>query len=215
MSRAVIFANGLVPEFESARRLIQPGDTLIAVDGGTHHTLAMGFLPSVVIGDLDSLTVDDRQQIIEKGVRLLKYPADKNQTDLELALEYTIQQGFREILIVGALGGRLDQTLGNLFLLADPRLLALDVRLDDGVEEAFFVRGRSQVRGQAGDTVSLIPWDAPVTGVITDRLRWPLRGETLFPEKTRGISNELLGNSAEVSLESGLLLVVHRRNRQP
>ena len=122
MSRAVIFANGLVPELESARRLIQPGDTLLAADGGTHHALALGLVPSVVIGDLDSLTVDDRQRTMEKGVHLLQYPADKNQTDLELALDYAIQQGFREILIIGALGGRLDQTLGNLSLLTDPRL---------------------------------------------------------------------------------------------
>ena len=211
MSRAIIFANGLVPDLESARRLIQPGDTLIAVDGGTHHALAMGFMPSVVIGDLDSLTVEDRQRTMERNVRLLEYPADKNQTDLELALEYGIQQGFREILIVGALGGRLDQTLGNLSLLSAPLLTAFNIRFDDGVEEVFFVRGRSEVRGQAGDTVSLIPWGAPVTGVTMDRLRWPLRGETLFPEKTRGISNELLGEMASVEIASGLLLVVHRR----
>jgi thiamine pyrophosphokinase len=211
MSRAVIFANGLVPDLESARRLIQPGDPLLAADGGTHHVLALGFVPSIVIGDLDSLTADERQQIIEKGVRLLEYPADKNQTDLELALEYALQQGFREILIVGALGGRLDQTLGNLSLLADPRLSALDVRFDDGVEETFFVRGRSQVRGQTGDTVSLIPWGTPVTGVTTDRLRWTLRGETLYPHKTRGISNELLGETASIEIASGLLLVIHHR----
>ena len=211
MSRAIIFANGLVPDLESARRLIQPGDTLIAVDGGTHHALAMGFMPSVVIGDLDSLTVEDRQRTMERNVRLLEYPADKNQTDLELALEYGIQQGFREILIVGALGGRLDQTLGNLSLLSAPRLTAFNIRFDDGVEEVFFVRGRSEVRGQAGDTVSLIPWGAPVTGVTTNGLRWPLRDETLFPEETRGISNEMLSETASIEIVSGLLLVVRHR----
>ena len=211
MSRAVIFANGLVPDLEAARRLIQTGDALIAADGGTHHALALELVPAIIVGDLDSLSVDDRQQIVERGTRLVEYPVDKNETDLELALEYALQQGFREILVIGALGGRLDQTLGNLSLLSDPRLSALDVRFDDGVEEVFFMRGRSQVRGTAGDTVSLIPWGAPVTGVTTDRLRWPLRGETLFPEKTRGISNELLGEMASIEIVSGLLLVVHRR----
>jgi len=209
MPRAVIFTNGLVPELEIARRLIKLDDTLLAADGGTHHILAMGLMPSVVIGDLDSLTVDDRQRTMKKGVHLLQYPADKDQTDLELALDYAIQQGFREILIVGALGGRLDQALGNLSLLTDARLSTLDVRLDDGVEEAFFVRSRSEVRGAPGDTVSLIPWGGAVTGVTTEGLRWPLRGETLSPEKTRGISNEMLDNMAFVRVESGLLLCIH------
>jgi thiamine pyrophosphokinase len=214
MSRAVIFTNGLVPELESTRRLIKPVDTLLAADGGTHHVLALGLVPSVVIGDLDSLTVDERQRTMKKGVHLLQYPAEKDQTDLELALDYAIQQGFREILIVGALGGRLDQALGNLSLLTDPRLSTLDVRLDDGVEEAFFVRSRSEVHGRPGDTVSLAPWGAPAEGVTTEGLKWPLRGETLYSHKTRGISNELLGEIATISLKSGLLLVVHCRNRQ-
>jgi thiamine pyrophosphokinase len=159
---------------------------------------------------------------MEKGGRLLQYPAEKDQTDLELALDYAIQQGFREILIIGALGGRLDQTLGNLSLLTNPRLStprhgsgqAFDIRLDDGVEEAFFVRSRSEVHGRPGDTVSLAPWGAAAEGVTTEGLKWPLRGETLYSHKTRGISNTLLGEIATISLKSGLLLVVHCRNRQ-
>ncbi|MDP2993680.1 MAG: hypothetical protein Q8N46_00995, partial [Anaerolineales bacterium] len=58
-----------------------------------------------------------------------------------------------------------------------------------------------------------IPWGGEVTGVVTDGLRWPLRGETLYPYKTRGISNELLGETASVSLKSGLLIIVHSRRQ--
>ncbi len=217
MSRAMLFANGLVPDLESVRRLLRPDDALFAADGGTHHLLALGLTPSAIIGDLDSLSEADQRRMTAKGARLVTYPADKNQTDLELALEHVLQQGFTEVTIVGALGGRLDQTLGNLALLSNrwrsPEQ-ALDVRLDDGVEEVFFARGKFQVRGAAGDTVSLIPWGTPVTGILTEGLRWPLRSETLYPDKTRGISNELLGEAATVSFESGLLLVVHRRKHQ-
>jgi thiamine pyrophosphokinase len=87
--------------------------------------------------------------------------------------------------------------------------------LDDGLEEAWFCRSQSQVRGRRGELVSLIPWGAAVEGVTTDGLRWALHSETLYPEKTRGISNELVQPVGEVRITSGLLLIVHRRQTQP
>ncbi len=211
--RTLIFINGLISGLEPVRRLIHPGDLLLAADGGTRHIRSLGLIPSAIIGDLDSLTDDDQRWAEENSVQLIKYPRDKNETDLELALAYAVEQGATEILLVGALGGRLDQTLGNLALLTNPRLSIFNVRLDDGVEEAWFVHGASTIRGEAGDIVSLLSWGGLVTGVTTSGLRWPLRGETLYPEKTRGISNEMLGESASVSIESGLLLLIH--SRQP
>lgn len=211
MTRALIFANGVLADHEPVRRLIKPDDLLIAADGGTRHALALGLTPSVILGDLDSLTADDRQWCVEHGTRLVEFPRDKNETDLELAINHALEQGCTEIAIVAALGGCLDQTLGNLSLLTDPRLSTIDIRLDDGVEEAFFVRSRGEVTGAPGDIVSLVPWGGEVTGVRTDGLRWPLRSETLYPHKTRGISNELLGESACIEIISGLLLVIHRR----
>ncbi|MBA4379688.1 MAG: thiamine diphosphokinase, partial [Anaerolinea sp.] len=109
--RAIIFANGHLPDLEPARRLIRPGDTLIAADGGTRYILALGLLPSVVIGDLDSLTTDDKQRLEESGIQIRQYPRDKDDTDLALALHYAVEAGHREILVVAALGGRLDQSL--------------------------------------------------------------------------------------------------------
>jgi thiamine pyrophosphokinase len=214
MSRAVIFVNGHISDLESVRRLTRPGDTLLAADGGTRHALALGLTPSVVIGDLDSLIDDNRRKLDTAGTEIRRHSRDKNETDFELALHYAVEAGFREILVVAALGDRLDQTLGNLALLTEPSLVGLDVRVDDGVEQAYFVRTQARIEGHPGDLVSLIPWGGEVTGVTTDGLRWPLRGETLYQYKTRGISNELLGETASVSLKSGLLFIVHRRNRQ-
>jgi thiamine pyrophosphokinase len=215
LKRAIIFANGSIAEPQLVRHLLAPDDTLLAADGGTRHALALGLIPSVIIGDLDSLTEDVRRKTKLTGVHFVKHPRDKSETDLELALDYALEQGFGEIVIVGAAGGRLDQTLGNLALLTANRFSKFNIRLDNGVEEAFFTRGSCRIRGEAGEVVSLLPWAGPVTGIVTEGLRWPLRGETLLPEKTRGISNELLGEAAGVSLESGLLLVIHRRQCQP
>lgn len=211
LSRCLIFANGILPDLDAARRLIRPEDILLAADGGARHALTMGLTPSVIIGDLDSITEEQRNHIQAAGGQIIPYPRDKNETDLELALNYAVENGFRSILILGALGHRLDQTLGNLSLLSDPQFSAVDLRLDDGVESAQFCRVRVEVRGGRGDLVSLIPWGGEVRGVRTEGLRWSLSDETLFPHKTRGISNEMTGDVAEIQIASGLLLIIHRR----
>ncbi|MEW6404588.1 MAG: thiamine diphosphokinase [Chloroflexota bacterium] len=208
MPRILIFANGELPDLESARALIGDDDLLIAADGGTRHILALGLTPNVIIGDLDS-TAFDLQPLTKRGTRVIEFPQDKDATDLELALEHALNMDPTEIIIVAALGGRLDQTLGNIALLATPQ--PTPMCLDDGVEETFFCRGQVKVHGRSGDIVSLIPWGGEVKGILTENLRWPLVSETLYPNKTRGISNEMLGEEASVKIESGLLLVVHHR----
>ena len=219
LPRCLIFANGTLPDLDSARRILRADDFILCADGGTRHALALGLTPSVIVGDLDSIVDEERRKpalsIVEAmkdaGVEFLQHSRDKDETDLELALSHAINLGYREIVIVGALGGRLDQSLGNIALLTDHRLSTCDLRLDDGVESAQFCRAHSEVRGRSGDLVSLIPWGGEVTGVRTEGLRWPLSNETLFPHKTRGISNELTGEVAHVEIKSGLLLIVHRR----
>jgi thiamine pyrophosphokinase len=211
MARIIIFANGELPNIEKARALVKADDYVICADGGTHHALALGITPHLVIGDMDSVTKDVVQQLKKADVPIELYPRNKNETDLELALNRAVEKSPSSILIIGALGGRLDQTLGNISLLSDSRLATLDCRLDDGVEEVFFCRDSSRVEGRRGDIVSLIPWNGAVKGISTNGLRWPLNNETLYPEKTRGISNEMLEAVAEVSIEAGLLLIIHRR----
>jgi len=211
LPRTVIFANGCLPSLEAARALLRPDDTIVAADGGARHLLAMGLLPHLLVGDLDSLDAASLAQMEAASVEIRRYPTDKDETDLELALRHALEGGADSILIVGALGGRLDQTLANLSLLTDPAFEGLDLRLDDGAEEAFFCRRQAEVRGRSGEVVSLIPWGGPVEGVVTEGLQWKLSGETLYPHQSRGVSNVLAGNMASVRINSGLLLVVHGR----
>ena len=210
--RALIFINGDLPDLDAARRILEPDAFMIAVDGGTRHLLALGLLPSVVIGDLDSLDPAHLLTLEKNHVEIIQHPKDKDETDLELALNYALDLGYRNIRLVAALGGRLDHTLGNLSLLTKPSLAGLDLRIDDGVEEAFFVRRQAQIHGRAGETVSLLPWNGDVTGIQTEGLRWPLRHETLKAHKTRGISNEMVSDVAKISIDSGLLLCIHCSN---
>jgi thiamine pyrophosphokinase len=173
--------------------------------------LALGLTPNLIVGDLDSADKSDIQKLQKAGVEIELFPGDKNETDLELALIRSLELNPTQILIVAALGGRFDQTLANMALLTNPQLSSLDVRLDDGVEEIFFCRDQVQVHGGGGDLVSLLPWCSPVHRIQTEGLKWPLTNETLYPHKTRGVSNEMIAESASIKIESGLLLIVHRR----
>ncbi|MFT3892945.1 MAG: thiamine diphosphokinase [Anaerolineales bacterium] len=211
MQRIIIFANGELPNIKRVRAFLQADDYIICADGGTRHALALKLKPDLVIGDMDSVKKSDWQRLKKDGISVELFPRDKNETDLELAINRAIDMKPEQIVIVAALGGRLDQTLGNITLLADPRLSDADVRLDDGVEEISICRDQVQIRGRSGDIVSLIPWQGAVTGIQTTDLKWQLNNETLYPDKTRGISNEMIDETASVSIKSGLLLVIHRR----
>jgi len=211
LQRIIIFANGDLPDLNKARALLREDDYILCADGGARHALAIGLTPNLVIGDMDSLEKDEWKKLEESNVPVELYPRDKNETDLELALDRAIELEPKEIIIVAALGGRLDQTLGNIAILNNRYLVTRNIRLDDGVEEIFFCQSQALVHGRSGDIVSLIPWGNPVHGIQTQGLRWSLNNETLHPEKTRGISNEMLGDVVNIEISSGALLIIHRR----
>ncbi len=120
--------------------------------------------------------------------------------------------GSTEIIIFGALGGRLDHTLANVLLLALPRFAAMQIRIVGDREEALLVRDGSSVtvEGLPGDLVSLLPLGGDASGVTTAGLAWALDGDTLRFGSSRGVSNEMTGSTARITVEEGCLLVVHR-----
>jgi len=210
--RVIVVANGDPPIDSEMRRWWQPGVRLIAADGGARHLLSLGFTPHTVVGDLDSLDIETHEQLIRQGCYLVPHPAEKDETDLELALLLAVKEDAAEIVVLGALGGRLDQLLANVLLLALPELMDVTARLVDNEQEAFVVHGGSQatVEGQVGDTLSLIPLAGDVSGIYTQGLKWPLTGDTLLVGPARGVSNVIVSLPVYVQVEKGTLLVVHR-----
>lgn len=210
MSRAVIFANGILPDPAAARSLLQSGDLIVAADGGLHNALSAGVTPHIVIGDMDSVSPSDLNDVEKAGGQSLRFPVEKDETDLELAIRHVLENQVTEIIVIGALGGRLDQLLGNLSLLTSVPA-GVDIRLDDGKEQVMVVDRSISINGKPGDVISLIPWGAAVTGIRTEGLRYPLHGETLHPHKSRGISNEMVNWKASINFSEGKLIVVHTR----
>ena len=209
--RAVIFANGTMEKPNLMASLIKPDDFLIAADGGLHHIRKLGLVPHVIIGDLDSVTVQDLEWLEDQGVEIRKFPVEKDFTDLELAIRLACEREYSPIMLAAALGGRMDQTQANIALLSLPELAQYDIYLDDGLTAIRQIKDTLMIEGRAGDTISLLPLCGPAEGVHTQRLQYPLNYETLTPGQTRGISNVMLTDSAQVSLQKGRLLCVHLR----
>jgi thiamine pyrophosphokinase len=212
--RAIIFANGEFHDIQGARALLQPDDLVIAADGGTRHALAVGVVPHVVIGDLDSLSPDVQTRVEAAGSRIIRFSPRKDETDLELALQHAAREGATEIVILAALGGRLDQTVANLLLLALPDLQGLDVRVVEGPQIAFLIDSEhapSPIEGRPGDILSLIPLRGDAVGVTADGVEWPLHDETLHFGLARGVSNVLTAKQAHVRVRDGVLFCVLTR----
>jgi thiamine pyrophosphokinase len=207
--RAVVFVNGEVQDYTALARWLRPGDHLIGADGGTRHMLALGLMPDAVVGDLDSLEPETVAKLIVQGVDVERYPIAKDQTDLELAIERGLRAGASEILLLGALGGRLDQTLANLLILAQ-RNWPVPLRLAEGSQLAQVLRTGETLMLHAapGSTVSAIPLSAIVTGITYTGLEYPLQDATLSIGSTRGVSNVVASSPATITIDEGLLLVV-------
>ena len=214
--RAVIFANGILNNPSQTLSALQAGDFVIAADGGARHCQKLGIRPAIVIGDFDSLSAAELTELERDGAQVLRFPARKDYTDLELALQHAVALGADEILVFAALGARWDQTLANLLLPAAPGLEQVCIRLLDGAQEIALLRpGELHIlNGRPGDIVSLVPLGGHARGITTDGLEYPLADGTLYFGATRGVSNVLLGERASVQLKEGLLLctIIHRED---
>ncbi|HQF68612.1 MAG TPA: thiamine diphosphokinase, partial [Anaerolineaceae bacterium] len=139
INHVLVFANGELMDPRAAREMATRADWIIAADGGLAHVQALNLKPDLLVGDLDSVSPEQIRWAEKMGAEVRRFPLDKDETDLELALQEAVATGCSRITITGALGGRLDQTLSNIYLLNLPVLADLDVRIDDGAQEVILI----------------------------------------------------------------------------
>jgi thiamine pyrophosphokinase len=206
----LIFANGEMATIEWVSPFLAEARAVIAADGGAQHLIALDRLPDLLIGDLDSIPPEVARRLEEGGTKIVSHNRAKEETDLELALQYAVAHyADAPILIFATLGGRLDQAIANILLLAHPALHGRTVQIVEPDQRAWLIESETQIQGQPGDTISLIALGGDVLVARTSGLRWPLRRESLLFGPARGISNEMTSDVATVILESGRLLCVH------
>jgi thiamine pyrophosphokinase len=208
----LIFANGDIPEVDWIRPYLSASSFVIAADGGSRHLLLLDYPPDLLIGDLDSLPPEAQAWREMNDGNLIIYPHDKNETDLELALLYAVHHFDDDIQIFGALGGRLDQTLANIMLLAHPILAGRRVELMTENQRAWLVTDHTEVKGQIGDLISIVPISGDVLVKETTGLRWPLSDEVLSVGPARGVSNEMIAPLATITITYGTFLCIHTQH---
>jgi thiamine pyrophosphokinase len=211
MNNILIFANGDKPPmgWEWVRNHVTSESTMIAADGGTRHLFDLDLFPDVIIGDMDSLDPFHKKRLEDEDIAFVSSPQEKNETDLELALLFAAQNYEGSIRVFGSSGGRLDQTLSNVLLLAHPGLRGRDVRIVEQNQMAWLVDHQTSIHGRVGDLVSLLPQWGEVTVERTTGLRWKLKQEALSPGPARGVSNVMTEDQAEIYIAAGRLLCVH------
>jgi thiamine pyrophosphokinase len=206
MDRCTIFANG---NFSSVDNLIKTDQTVIAADGGARHCLEMGIIPQFVIGDFDSLSEEELTFLMSNGAELIKYSTQKDETDLELAVNYAMNQGINDISIYGLFGGRWDMTFANVLLLASPVYSGINFKIYHGKTTAYILHSGEMLKlqSQPGTTVSIMPLGGSASGITYNGLKWPLENATLPFGTPRGVSNQTTQNETEISLQEGIILV--------
>lgn len=210
--RVAIAASGEVDApVARAVEALRAADVVIAADGGLRHCVAAAVTPDLVVGDLDSASPGDLERVIAAGAEVERHPAEKNETDLELALVAAVDRGAERVVVVGALGGRLDHELANLALLAAPRWhdAAMRIEVQDGPVTLWVVHDALELTLEVGEPVSVLPWTGAASDVTTTGVRWPLTGATLPAGTPRGMSNVVTGDVQSFAVGDGCLLVIH------
>ncbi|MFA5517814.1 MAG: thiamine diphosphokinase [Spirochaetota bacterium] len=199
MKRCAIVCNGDVTDYSWLAAMLREHCTVLAADGGLVHCRKAGVTPELVLGDMDSL-------FEETAVKKIVFPAEKNESDMELAVGYALQNGFNQIDVYGALGGRVDHQLCNIMVCARyPGLLTI---IDSNYIITALSSGQNtRQEGKKGDIVTLIALEESGR-CYTEGLLYPLCDEILI-RGSRGLSNIMTGDVFSVSVSGGTVLIIH------
>lgn len=222
--RAVILSGGTYSDTRFYKDFIDGADLVVAADIGGKLLLDLGVpgdTPTILIGDMDSIDeadLADFKDLKKNGedVEVIKVSPEKDATDTELAFDIALKKGADEIIILGALGGRMDHSLANLSLLIraksenGKRRKKVEAKIIDEYQEITLLDAgvKNRIEGGVGDTVSLMSLSGDAEGVITNDLKYPLSDAILEQFSPLGVSNVISGADPWVLYKRGLLLLV-------
>ncbi len=210
--RAVLVCNGSINDYNIIKKQINSDDYIISVDGGARHLRTMGVIPNILIGDFDSATSYDLHYFVDLGVKNYQFPAEKDMTDSELAIERAVEMGAEEMIFIGAMGSRMDHSLANVFLLKKCMDMGIKACIADEHNIIYITNATITIKKQEEYKLSLIPVSERVTGVTTYGLKYRLDNATMFLGTSWGVSNEFLEDEATVTIDEGILLVCVSRD---
>ncbi len=206
-TKCLIFASAEIYDYDFIIEYLNDS-TIICCDGGIKHTKKLNIKPDFIIGDLDSADSEILDFYKNENVTIYQFPSKKEFTDLELCLDFAINNDFKEIFVFGAIGSRMDHTLTNIHLLKSSLEKGVKAYLLNENNFITLIDDKIRLSGKKGDFISLIPLTDIVKSVTTAGLAYPLCNEDLFLNSSRGISNVFSSDFADISIKGGLLLII-------
>jgi len=213
--KIIIVSGGVLDDpvfFHKKMKEMEDG-MIICCDGGARHFQNSAIRPHVIIGDMDSIDAAQLADYSAEKTEIIKHPPDKNFSDTELALDYALNLNPQEIFIWCALGGRIDHTLSNVFLLCRGHEKGIRTFLVDEYCESFVLDKKVTFINEKGKTVSLLAMTPEVTGINLSGFLYPLENGALKMGESRGISNVINEARAVISAAEGILFVVKYRRK--
>jgi thiamine pyrophosphokinase len=202
MSKVLIVCNGESPQPATLQAHFEQADWCIAADGGYDILMAVGLRPQIVTGDFDSLTTN-----LDEGVRQVMNP-DQETNDLEKALQLALDEGGRHIVVLGATGLKLDQTLKNLSVLLQYHPRFESIYFEDERSRIMILEKVTEMSLKIGTDISLYPINGKVDGIVTEGLKYALKNESLENGLRDGSSNEVISDPVRIHYKTGVLLAI-------
>lgn len=210
--KALIIGNGKILNTDIIKQNLDENDIIICCDGGIRYAFQEGILPHYILGDLDSSELPMIQFFELKGVIFKKFSAKKDQTDMEICIDFAISLKVTEILILGGIGTRFDHSLANAHILMKALNSNVFARILDEHNEIMLLKNEIDILGKKGDLISLLPLSTKVLGITTKALEYPLNDYTMEIGASLGISNVMIDETAHISVKSGYLFVIKARD---
>lgn len=208
----VIVCGGAISDYAYMNKYFKNAGIVICADSGAFHLRRFDIKPDILLGDCDSIAQEDYTALAGDGVTILKYPVEKDKTDSELAVDLALEKGCSSVVILGALGTRLDHSVSNIFLLKKLLEAGAEGVIADEHNEVRLINSRITIERDGCEKVSLLPLTQRVCGITTKGLYYPLCDASIEQGSSRGVSNEFTGDAAEVALNEGILLVIKSRD---
>lgn len=189
---------------------------LIAADRGVEFFMGTDLEPDVAVGDFDSLSAEGAKYMETlKHTEIRRLKPEKDDSDTQSAANYAIEQGTERIMILGATGNRIDHLMANFGLLMLGKIKQVQIVLVDAynymslIESGMILKKKEQF----GKYVSFFPIEGEVTGLTLKGFKYPLNSYTLKVEDSGlTVSNEISDPEAEVTFETGKLLMIMSRD---
>lgn len=191
------------PSDQLLYQLTEEADYIICADGGQMIARSYNILPDVVIGDFDSTSIDEKFDCL-----YITYPAEKDITDAEASLNHAVEMGCDDVTCYGGIGGRLDHMLGNISILSKYSD-KIKLRFMDDRNYLTMITNGSIVlpKSLRYHYFGVVPLDREARGVTISGAKYQLSNVDMKRASTLGISNEVSGDAARVSVKKGSLLI--------